>query len=71
MSNQGVRTRGKAKFGSIFAAAVIDAVVTNSVKSAVEDTIGDSNAAHGLVEGVISQSQSVAPDVKKNKAKAG
>ncbi len=37
----------------------------------MEDTISDSNAAHGFVEGVISQSQSVAPDVKKKKAKAG
>jgi hypothetical protein len=55
MSNQGVHTRGKSKFGSVSAAVVIDDVVTNSVKSAVEDAI----------------SESVAPDFNKEKAKAG
>jgi hypothetical protein len=57
MSNRGVQTRGKAKFGSVSAAAVIDAVVTNSVKSAVEGAISESIAAKA--------------GVKKEKVKAG
>jgi hypothetical protein len=50
MSNQGVQTRGKAKFGSVSAAAVIDAVVTNSLKSAVEGTIRESVATKAAVK---------------------
>ncbi len=44
MSNRGVQTRGKAKFGSVSSAAVVDAVVSNSARSVFDGTSIESAA---------------------------
>jgi hypothetical protein len=75
MSNQGVQTRGKAKFGSVSAAAVVDAVVTNSARSVAEGTSIESAAtkagSKGGAEGTSIESAATKAGSKGGKVKGG